>query len=227
VTKTKICGLSQRQHVLAAAKAGADFIGLVFAPSPRQISAEKALRLVEAIRNLNPRPAVVGVFVNSPIAEVNRIASYCHLDWVQLSGDENWHYCQQVERPIIKAIHVLANRSAAQIADQIATGYQIMLRQDIEWGTFVPLLDSKVRDVYGGTGQTFDWQLAKEISARFPVIIAGGLTPANVGQLVEEVRPWAVDVSSGVETNGQKDVAKIAAFIRAVRRAKTNVSKSS
>ena len=100
-------------------------------------------------------------------------------------------------------------------------GYRLLPRQNL-----VCLLDSQVGDTYGGTGQAFDWQLAKEVSARFPVIIAGGLTPANVGQLVKEVQPWGVDVSTGVETNGRKDTAKISAFIKAVRRVEANVSQS-
>lgn len=212
MTKIKICGLSEIQHALAAAKAGADFIGLVFAPSRRQVSAKKALQIVKAIRSLRPHPDIVGVFVNSASGEVNRIADYCNLDWVQLSGDETWDYCQQIERPIIKTVHVSNAKTSEEVVSEIAMGYQLLPRQD-----FVFLVDSRVGDSYGGTGQAFDWKLAKEASARFSVIIAGGLTPNNVGQLVKEVWPWGVDVSTGIETDGQKDVAKITAFIRVVR----------
>ena len=211
MTRIKICGLSEVQHALAAAEAGADFIGLVFASSRRQVSAERASPIVEAVLGLSPRPAIVGVFANSPTREVNRIADRCHLDWVQFSSDETWHYCQQIERPIIKAIHVLADKSANELVNEIDAGYQLLHQQ------LTCLLDSKVGDVYGGTGQTFDWRLAKEVSARFPVIVAGGLTPASVGRLVKEVQPWGVDVSSGVERNGRKDAVKIRAFIQAVR----------
>ena len=211
MTKIKICGLSEVQHALAAAEAGADFLGLVFAPSRRQVSAEKALQVVEAVRALKPSQVVVGVFVNSAVDEVNRIADYCHLDWIQLSGDETWHYCQQIERPIIKTVHVSNTRTSEEISSEIAIGHQLLPQED-----FVCLLDSMVADTYGGTGQAFDWQLAKKISARFPVLIAGGLTPTNVGQLVREIQPWGVDISSGVETNGQKDTAKIKAFIQVV-----------
>ncbi|MCX6010409.1 MAG: phosphoribosylanthranilate isomerase [Chloroflexi bacterium] len=214
MTKIKICGLSEVQHALAAAEAGADLLGLVFAQSRRQVSVEKALEVTEAVHAFKPCQLVVGVFANSAAEEVNSVAEYCHLDWVQLSGDETWHYCQQIERPIIKAIHVSNTKTPEEIVSEIAIGYQLLPEKDL-----VCLLDSKAGDTHGGTGQAFDWQLAKKVSAKFPVLIAGGLTPNNVGQLIKETQPWGVDVSSGVETNGQKDTVKIKAFIQVVRAA--------
>jgi len=220
VTRVKICGLSEIEPALAAGKAGADYLGLVFAPSRRQVNPERASQIVAAISSLRPRLAIVGVFVNSAAQEVNHIADYCRLDWVQLSGDETWRYCRNIERPVIKVIHVPTGKKVEPILKKIDMGYRLYSEREL-----ICLLDSQVRSTYGGTGQTFDWQLAEEVSARFPVIIAGGLTPANVEQLVRKIQPWGVDVSSGVETNGRKDTSKISAFIEAVRRAGGEINK--
>ena len=212
MTKVKICGLSEIEHALAAGKAGADFIGLIFAPSQRQVSAEKALQLVEAVHSLSPRPAVVGVFVNLAALEVNHIAGYCGLDWVQLSGDETWEYCQQIEKPVIKAIHISRQLEEERLLAHLENGKQILGPKSA-----IYLLDTFVEHYYGGTGRAFAWEIAKQAAAKFPLIIAGGLRPENVGQVVANLRPWGVDVSSGVETGGVKDVDKIKAFVRGVR----------
>ncbi len=212
VTKIKIDGLTEIEHVLAAGEAGADFTGLVFAPSKRQVSVEKARRLAEAARSLEKPPALVGVFVNLPAEEVNRIAAECRLDLVQLSGDETWEYCLEIERPVIKVIHVAEGQSADDVIAEIESGYEVVKGRDVTC-----LLDTSVSGAYGGTGQRFSQLVAAGVAARLPVIIAGGLTPENVGRLVSEVHPWGVDVSSGVETDGVKDIARIKEFIDEVK----------
>ncbi len=218
MTRVKICGLTDVKNTIAASEAGADLLGLVFAPSRRQLSANKALRIVEAVRKLKQHPLIVGVFVNSPAREVNKIADCCRLDRVQLSGGESWQYCLEIERPLIKVIHITTRHTARQILTEIEKGYSLRLKNKP-----ICLLDTEANDTYGGTGKAFEWGLAKEVSAKYPLIIAGGLSPQNVGQLVRQVNPWGVDVSSGVESNGQKDINKIKAFIEMVRQADKEV----
>ena len=220
MTRIKICGLSRVEDAIAAT--GADFVGLVFAPGRRQVSPDKARRLAEAIRRLSPVPEVVGVFVNSSVDEVNRTAAYCLLDRVQLSGNENGDYCRRIERPIIKVVHVAATTKANYILKELEAIRRLGLENDP-----IYMLDTKTGAAFGGSGRVFDWRLAAAVAARFPVLIAGGLSPANVSRLIEQVRPWAVDVSSGVEKNGRKDTAKIMNFIEAVRNADKETEDSS
>jgi phosphoribosylanthranilate isomerase len=214
VTKVKICGLSEIEHALVAAEAGADFVGVVFAEGRRKVSPERAQEISKVVRTLKNQPQVVGVFANHPAAEVNPIAQYCNLDRVQLSGDEAWQFCLRIERPITKTMHVSPATTAEQLIAEIEKGRRLMKGKD-----FIILLDTRVGNLSGGTGRRFDWQVAKEVAARFPVMVAGGLDPDNVSELVRLVRPWGVDVSGGVETGGRKDPAKITAFVESVRNA--------
>lgn len=213
MTRIKICGIKEERHALAAAKAGADFIGLVFAPSPRRISLEQAQKIAMAVKQSGHPTEIVGVFANSLAATVNLIAENCYLDRVQLSGDESWEYCREIARPLIKAVRVKRGQSASEVCAYLAEGTSALSRQKHDF-----LLDPKIRGKYGGTGTRLDWNLARQVAGEFPVILAGGLTPENVSTALKKVSPWGIDVSSGVEVGGVKHVARIRAFIKAVRR---------
>ncbi len=212
-TRIKICGIKEKSHALGASKVGADFIGLVMVPSPRRVTVVQAQEMVSVIKEYGKATEAVGVFVNMPAPVVNQIARDCNLDWVQLSGNETWGYCQMINWPLIKVAHI-AEQSPEEIGDYLARGCEALSGQ-----RYLYLLDSKVEDRYGGTGIAFDWKLASAVARRFPIIIAGGLTPQNVGEAIKAVAPWGVDVSSGVEVNGVKSINRIKAFIEAVRRA--------
>ena len=222
MTFVKICGLREPAHALAAAEAGADFVGLVFAESRRRVTTDQARAIVRALGGpplaagggaddveallRRKRPLVVGVFADADAETVNRTAEAVGLDLVQLSGDEPWDICDKLSRPVLKAVKVKDGTSAGEIIAGLRAGA-------------IPLLDTHAEAALGGTGRPFDWSLAAEVARRFPIVLAGGLTPENVGEAVRRVRPWGVDVSSGVETDGVKDVEKMRAFIAAVREA--------
>jgi phosphoribosylanthranilate isomerase len=212
MTHIKICGISEEAHALAAAEAGANFIGFVFTPSPRQVTPAQAEKIVSALKKSKATTEVVGVFVNMPVTRVKRIANLCHLDWIQLSGDEPWGYCRDLTAPVIKVIRVSRHHKSEEVCTDLTYGARIL-------GTHkhLFLLDSNAREKYGGTGKTFDWHLAQPVAKQFTTIIAGGLTPENVAEAIRTIKPWGVDVSSGVETRGAKDLAKIVKFIEAVR----------
>lgn len=212
MTKVKICGITEVSYARVAIEAGADLIGVIFAPSPRQVTREKAQEIVAAAKTQNHGVLVVGVFVNMPAPTVNAIATSCGLDRVQFSGDETWEYCQQIEKPVIKAIHVSGKWGKDELLTHLENGQRVLSSRPPTY-----LLDTFVEHRYGGTGQVFAWEIARQAAAEFPVIIAGGLHSGNVGQVITSLRPWGVDVSSGVESKGVKSVAKIKAFIEAVR----------
>ena len=216
MTRVKICGIREEAHALAAIEAGADFIGFIFTPTRRQVSPAKARDIVDAVKKSSSVIEPIGVFVDTPASEVNRIADFCGLDWVQLSGNESWEYCRQIARPIIKAIRI-GQQLREEINAELTVGLKTVSAQRV-----IILLDSQVEGKYGGTGITFNWGLAQQVAKEFPVIIAGGLNPKNVAQAIKIATPWGVDVSSGVETDGTKDIAKIKAFIEAVRRTDGN-----
>ncbi|WP_043308268.1 phosphoribosylanthranilate isomerase [Pseudomonas sp. ML96] len=200
--RVKICGITRAEDALAAVAAGADAIGLVFyAKSPRAVDVEQAHSILAA---LPPFVTTVGLFVDIERAELERILARVPLDLLQFHGDESVQDCEGFNRPYIKALRVKAGDDIAAQVNTYPSAQGI-------------LLDTYVEGVPGGTGEAFDWSLVPQALSK-PVILAGGLRPDNVAAAVAQVRPYAVDVSGGVEASkGIKDAEKIGAFIRAAR----------
>ena len=221
MTFIKICGIRDVEQVPALAEAGADFIGVMFAPSPRQVTRAQARKISDAAKETKKPPQIVGVFVNTPASTIRETVEICKLDRVQLSGDEPWGFCRELDMPIIKVIRVGRNYTAEQIYTDLEYGDRVLEHQE-----HIFQLDANVRDKYGGTGMRFDWKLAVPIAERLPVVLAGGLTPDNVKEAIRLVRPWGVDVSSGVETEGVKDMSKIMKFIENVRKADSGLHRA-
>ncbi|MGE7994049.1 phosphoribosylanthranilate isomerase [Pseudomonas sp. NPDC089554] len=202
--RTKICGITRLEDALAAVEAGADAIGFVFyAKSPRAVDVRQARAI---IAELPPFVTTVGLFVNASRCELNEILEVVQLDLLQFHGDETPADCEGYHRPWIKALRVRPGDDLEAACQQYAGAQGI-------------LLDTYVAGVPGGTGEAFDWSLVPARLSK-PIILAGGLSAANVAQAIAQVRPYAVDVSGGVEqAKGIKDAAKIEAFMRAVKQA--------
>jgi phosphoribosylanthranilate isomerase len=202
MTRIKICGLTRVEDVFAAAAHGADAIGLVFyAKSPRHVSIVQAVKLASVVP---PFVTLVGLFVNPTESEVREVLADVPLDVLQFHGEEPPEFCRQFHRPYLKAARVEANTDLLQYAARYADAQGL-------------LLDAYVDGTHGGTGASVDWAL---IPPTLPmlVILSGGLHAGNVAQAIQQVRPYAVDVSSGVEVaKGIKEAAKIAAFIEKVK----------
>lgn len=205
-TRVKICGITRVEDARAAAKAGADAIGLVFHEgSPRYVTPVRAAEIVAA---LPPCVTVVALFVNAPRAQVRSVLEAVPVDLLQFHGEETPADCRGFGRRYLKAIRM---REDVDVAAQ-ARRYE---------DAAALLLDAYVPDRHGGTGVRFDWARVPRDLA-MPLILAGGLTPENVAQAVTEVRPWAVDVSGGVEAaKGIKDETKLRAFVRNVNSVET------
>ncbi|MES9941033.1 MAG: phosphoribosylanthranilate isomerase [Candidatus Thiodiazotropha sp. 6PLUC2] len=202
-TRIKICGITRPEDGLAAACLGADAIGLVFyPPSPRAVTPDQA---AEIVKSLPPFVTVVGLFVDENRTVIEQILKEVPLDLLQFHGDESPEECSGFGRPWVKAIRMKADTDLAFEAQTYASGSGL-------------LLDTYKAGVPGGTGQTFDWNMVPQ-SLAGRIILAGGLDSENVTQAVQQLRPFAVDVSGGVEeSKGIKDVAKIEAFITGVMR---------
>ena len=218
MTNVKICSVQEAEHILAAAEAGANFVGLNFVPGVRRrLPEDKAKEMVKEFRGKYNRtgPRLVGIFVDQPLDEVDRILQECDLDMAQLSGHESLEYARMVSRPVIKALHVPAGKSAGEVITSLRP-----LLAELESAGILPLLHPDVGQALGGTGAALDWEIARALAGGRRFLLAGGLDPENVTQAVRQVRPWGVDVSSGVETAGIKDIEKIGAFVQGAGAAK-------
>jgi len=203
MTRVKICGITSAEDALAAVEAGADAVGLVFVPgTPRFVHPDAAPGI---LRGLPPFVSVVGVFLDQPLEEVLAIVAGLKLHAVQLHGHEPESFSRRVPVPVIKALRVRDAESLRPIDSYPARAF---------------LLDAYVEGRPGGTGTRISWELAVQAKGRTPIILSGGLRPENVEEAVRLVRPFAVDVSSGVERSpGQKDHRKVREFIVNVRHA--------
>lgn len=218
MTKVKICGVRRLEDALVASEAGADFIGLVFVPGrPRRLAIDEARGIVDGLRaSRAPGDEVsqlVGLFADQTLTEVNGTIRACGLDRVQLCGNESLDYCGQTEAGVIKVLHVPGGQPEEPIIGELAERVNAY-----EAAGHLVTLDRLVAGIPGGTGERFDWAIAEEMSRRgHSFLLAGGLLPENVAQAVARVKPWGVDVSSGVETDGRKDPDKIRDFVRSAR----------
>lgn len=200
-TRVKICGITRAEDAIEAVRLGADAIGFVFAPSPRNVSVAKAAEFADKI------PAfvtIVGLFVNADASLINEAIAKVKLNLLQFHGDESPHECAQYGMPYIKAIRVKSDTNLVQYAQDFSDAKGL-------------LLDAYVEGIAGGTGHKFDWNLIPKTLTK-PVILAGGLNAENIADAIKYVKPFAVDVSGGVELGkGIKDAQKMAAFMQQVK----------
>lgn len=236
MTKIKICGITNLEDALVAVEAGADLLGFIFyEPSPRYVAPELVGEIVSAVRDRGLRtgdpdnthyalrgipyasPLFVGVFVNTPLDTVAHILDFCQLDAAQLHGEETPKFVQHFQGRAFKALRPQSLEEAEA---------QLQIYQPSNFPSLQPsplpslLLDAYHPNLYGGTGYVTDWEMAANIARRHPIMLAGSLTSTNVGEAVQQVQPWGVDVSSGVEREkGKKDHEKVRKFIKAVQTA--------
>lgn len=205
-TKIKICGITNLEDARFAAGALVDYLGFIFyEKSPRYVTPGEAGAIINWIEG----PEKIGVFVNQPLDDVNRIAKETGLDYVQLHGDESPEYCELVEKPIIKVIHI----------EEETVGYLLenKIEQYAEVADFF-LFDTKIKGLWGGTGKSFDWNIMNEMELKTKFFLSGGLNADNVKEAIEMVQPFAIDISSSLEQKpGKKDFGKIEAFMDEIR----------
>lgn len=211
----KICGLREPAHAAVAAEAGADLIGFIFAPARRRVTTDAARACIEAARRAAPdRPILaVGVFVNATGGEITAIAGEAGLDVAQLHGDETPQFVAALPLPAIKALRPLPRCGVDEAIADIDR-HTSAARSPVGF-----LIDGYTPTSLGGAGEQADWRLATEVNAVHPILLAGGLSPENVGAAIRQVAPLGVDVSSGVEIDGVKSETRIREFIREAREA--------
>jgi len=205
MTKIKICGIKTLKDALAAIEAGADYLGFNFYPkSVRFIEKSACAEITSVLKQEHSHIKLVGVFVNSSVEEIKDILQTCHLDLAQLHGDETPEIFAQLAPYAFRAFRGIPESNA---------GYE---RNEAPF----MLIDAAVKGIYGGSGVTADWTAAAEFAKKYPLLLAGGLTPENVADAVRQVRPWGVDVASGVESApGEKDARKMVQFVKEIRKA--------
>ena len=222
MTFVKVCSVRAVEHAVWAREAGADEIGMIFADAPRRIDmkvaravrrelgprveiAEATTEAAERERHAADQPLLVGVFAGQSVDEIDRVLDQVDLDLVQLSGAEHPALASRIRRAVVRVVHVADGMDARSV-----------LREVDRAPNTITMLDAKSRQG-GGMGQRIDWSIAAEVASSRPLVLAGGLNPDNVAEAVRAVRPWAVDASSGLETDGTKDRDKIRAFIAAAK----------
>jgi phosphoribosylanthranilate isomerase len=203
MTAIKICGITTLVDALAAAEAGADYLGFNFyAKSPRCIDAQACARITAVVNAEHPSIQLVGVFVNASVLDILAIMQACSLDLAQLHGDESADMVKQLGPRAFKAFRGIPVNPDGYFRNEPPAC----------------LIDASVKGAYGGTGVTVDWGAAARLAQKFPLFLAGGLTPDNIAEAVRQVNPWGVDTASGVEVSpGVKDRIKMKDFVQAVR----------
>lgn len=207
----KICGLREPEHAVAAAEAGADLLGFIFAPARRQVTPEQARACIEAARAVAPGVLAVGVFVDEAPEWIADVATAVGLDAAQLHGEEPPGFAAALPLPAIKAFKPRPGDAEEAVAVGIAA------HLGPRGGAIAALVDGYHPGSSGGMGVAADWDLSARLARRAPLLLAGGLAPENVATAIRQVRPLGVDVSSGVEFDGRKDAARIAAFVTAAK----------
>ena len=202
MTWIKICGITNMNDALKATSLGVDALGFIFAPSPRRVEPDVAKKIILAL----PKTLLkVGVFVNEAPEEVQRVAKYCSLNALQFHGEESPEYCKRFYHPIIKAIRIKSFES---------------LKEMEKYPDCLILLDTFSPTQAGGTGNPFPWEVALKAKEEREFILSGGLKPENIEEAIKKVRPWGVDICSGVEAiPKKKDLLKMANFVKEVRKA--------